>query len=790
MGNKIAHQGLTFAQKKLFTLNFCAMERKLINSVVNGILRNHFDSEENTLRGIALWLCRQMNVSLKDGMENHAASLEDLFVDGEEAAHKIAQNIPREQLRLLEENFALTAETLLLLSYHYGFKPTNLSLPVTEAASRFLFSFLRPHEGSIIYNPFGGDYYAPGRYPQYRFVSPNIDGQVSDFSILYQAARGLGNSTYFTFNPFLNPEGGESVYDSIYIPAMPYGVRIMGFGRKIEENYILNALRLLRGGGRMVVVLPAMALTADSFFELRKTLLDKRILRRVILFPTKALWSNTTLSTVAFVLENSWNENPYFYLHDLSKGSFSTTEESQELFNLVAFNDPAASVTIEYSAPFSTHNVQILPPSASLQRIERPGFKYVRLGELLSPYRKSVELDGTEMVARLSGKDMHLTLPDYMIDIQDVEITPARGRFTRIEEPVLCFHGITQNYVWCIGEKDYPVYCNSDIYTFRISSELISPEYLCFVLGQEDILADIKSRVSGYGIPRITRQALLDVAIPVPDQDRQDLVTQELQRFISDQKTMLAEQQKRSHEADIEDIREDIKDKIHLLGPYNTNVQTGIHRIVKMLQRGDKLEAGTEVYKDSGIELLGFLKSLLVKSEDAGYIMASIGESIFEEAEQPLDAFTFIQEYVARLQSDEEYEGISFEITPIKRPCYMMITERSLRLVLDTIVRNAVLHGFSDAFSGPRKIRFGLDVHPGSGFAVISVANNGLPAAEGFTQSLYEGKFGKCGPTAHSGRGGFFVARAMAYYKGYVIVNTSDKKWPFDVWLHIPISHE
>ena len=764
------------------------MERKLVISVINGILRNHFDSEENTLRGIALWLCRQMNVSVRDDEENGSASLEDLFIDGEEAARKIERNVPRKQLQLLEESFAMTTEVLLFSSVPTWIPSRQPSTPVNKAASRFLFSFICPKNDNVIYNPFGGDYFAPEQHPQYRFISPTLDGHVSDFSVLYQAARGLTNSTYFTFNPFLNPEGGESVYESIYIPAMPYGVRIMGLGRKIEENYILNALRLLREGGRMVVVLPAMSLTADNYFELRKTFLDKRILRRVILL--SSLTPDATVKNVAFILENSRNENPFFYFHDLSKRSLSTNEDAQELTNLVIAHDPDVSAAIEYAAPFSTHNVQILPPSASVQRIERPGFKYVKLGELLSPYRKSVELDGTEMVARLSGKDMHLTLPDYMIDIQDVEITPASGRFTCIEEPVLCFHGITQNYVWCIGEKDYPVYCNSDVYTFRISSELISPEYLCFVLGQEDIKADIKSRVSGYGIPRITRQSLLDVAIPVPDKDRQVLVTQELQRFVSDQKTMLAEQQKRSHEADIEDIREDIKDKIHLLGPYNTNVQTGIHRIVKMLQRGDKLEAGTEVYKDSGIELLGFLKSLLVKSEDAGYIMASIGESIFEEVEQPLDVFTFIQEYVARIQSDEEYEGISFEITPIKRPCYMMITERSLRLVLDTIVRNAVLHGFSDAFSGPRKIRFGLDVHPGSGFAVISVANNGLPAAEGFTQSLYEGKFGKCGPTAHSGRGGFFVARAMAYYKGYVIVNTSDKKWPFDVWLHIPISHE
>lgn len=764
------------------------MERKLIISVINGILRNGYDSGITTLSGIALWLCRQKPRSF-EARGRDVFDYESLFADGEDAAQRIEKNVPEDQLALLKDNYALTAEILLMYSFDNGFRPAAIAFPVSAAASQFLFSFLAPYKEKLVYNPFAGDYYAPARHPDVIFGSPSLDVHTIRFAQLYQMANGRSNSQYYDFNPFLYPGEEKEVYNSIYIPAMPFGMKIPGLGRKMEENYILNVLKQLRPGGKMVFVLPSHSLSSDNYFELRKTLLEKRILRRVLLLGPRAITGRTSMPMVAFVIENTQNDYPFFLLQNLTKLPLTTQEEAQQLYNTVIAKDPDVTVAVEYDTPFKTPNVHIFDPSASAKRIDRPGFKYVKLASLLTPYSNYRELDGTEMVARLSGKDMHLKLPEYMIDIQDVEVAPLTGKFNCINEPIFCFHGITQNYVWCVGEPDYPIYCNSDVYTFRISSNLITPEYLCFVLGQEDLMADIRSRIAGT-VSRIAKQAFLDVEIPVPDRDRQDLITQDLQQYISTKKTMLAEMEKRSHEANIEDIREDINDKVHLLGPYNANIQTGINRVIKMLQRGDSLEADTKVFRDSDIELMGFLKRLLVKSQDAGYIMASIGETIFEEAKRPLDIFTFIQEYVASLQSDDEYEGISFEITPIERPVYLMITDRSLRLVLDTIVRNAVSHGFPDSFTGAKRIKFTIDSTPEASHAVISVANNGMPAAEGFSDNLYVSKFGKCGPTAHSGRGGYFVSKAMDFYKGYVFVNTSNAEWPFDVWLHIPMSNE
>ena len=335
-----------------------------------------------------------------------------------------------------------------------------------------------------------------------------------------------------------------------------------------------------------------------------------------------------------------------------------------------------------------------------------------------------------------------------------------------------------------------PIYCNGDIFTFQINDSQITPEYICFVLAEEDIQADIKSRGEGSFMHRVDRKSFLDIEIPIPDTEQESLFLQEEMRFVSERKTRLAEKEKEAHKESLADITDDIEDKIHLLGPYNFDVQSGINRILKKLQKGEKLDASTHIFKDSDIRLDSYLENLLSKSQSAGYITASIGGSIFQDVDRPTDCFLFLQDYLTYLQADDTYEGIKFNLQPIPSPFPLMITPRSLRLVLDTVVRNAVMHGFSDGFYGEKRIEIAIaeDVIPG--MVVLSIANNGLPAAEGFSEDLYERKFGKCGRTGHTGRGGFFVSNAMHFYKGAVSISTEDEKWPFIVNLHIPVSHE
>ncbi len=766
------------------------MERRVIESIVHNLVRDNRERESIMLDAIALYVCRANRLSIRETFDNKMFDFEALFAQGTYVLESLKHPKYQEKLDILCQNFALTAE--VLLDY------VQIGLPrfyaqqgcVTAGASRFMLDWLLPTAGGAVYNPFGGDPYAPINRKDTFFISDIINQKENRYTQLVLAANGSSNLFCRVNNPLMRPEYEDSNHKFIYIPAMPFGIRIAGMGRKIEENFVLRMLDILEPNGSMVVVLPIHSLSSDLYFEFRKTLIERGYLRMVVLLGPKAVYATTNVKTAIFFIQKSENKTGSLIFANATSVETKSEADYLNLMDKIRFGSAEICLNIRYSDLWESSNLAIRDKSYLEERIYRPGFKFVKLSEILKPYRNSVQVDHEDLLPRLSGKDMHLQLPDYKISFDDLPLEHLQGRFNCITESVFCFHSITQNYLWCESDNEVPVFCNGDIYTFQIKDSRISPEYLCFVLAEEDVQADIKSHTSGSNIPRVSRSSFLEVEIPIPDVDQEVQFLQEEMHFISERKTRLAQTEKEAHKESLEDIKDDIEDKIHLLGPYNFDVQSGINRILRKLQKGDTLDASTRIFKDTDIRLDSYLKNLLSKSQSAGYITASIGGSIFEAVDRPLDSFDFLQEYLAYLNADDAYAGIKFRLMPIPETFLLMITQRALRLTLDTIVRNAVKHGFAESFYGERRIAIRIAKDKLPGMVVISVANNGLPAAEGFSEDVYVRKFGMCGATAHTGRGGFFVSNAMNFYKGFVTINTQDKNWPFIVNLHIKQSHE
>lgn len=766
------------------------MERRVIESIVHNLVRDNREYESILLDAIALYVCRANRKVIRETFDNRMFDFEALFAQGTYVMERLKRQEYQEKLDILCDNFALTAE--VLLDYVQTRLPRFYDQQgcITAGASRFMLDWLYPVNDEVVYNPFGGDPYAPLNLKGALFISDIISQKENRFTQLVLAANGSFNLRPRINNPLMRPESEVSHFKYIYIPALPFGIRIAGMGRKIEENFVLRMLDILKPDGKMAVVLPLHSLSSDLYFELRKTLLEGRYLRAITLFGPKAIYATTNIRTAVFFIEKRRSESDSFVFANATSAETKSVADYLNLIDQISYGSSKLCTRIPFSDVWDSSNLSIRNKSFLNARIDRPGYKYVRLAEILKPYRRSVEVNEEELSARLSGKDMHLQLPDYKISFEDLPLEHLQGRLTCITEGVLCFHSITLNCLWLEGDWDVPVYCNGDIYAFQIEDKRITPEYLCFALAEEDVQADIKSCLSGSIIPRVSKSSFRDVEIPIPDEVEDYRFLQEEMLFISERKTRLAQTEKEAHKDSIEDIKDDIEDKIHLLGPYNFNVQAGLNRILKKLQKGETLDASTRVFLDADIRLDNYIENLLSKSQSVGYITASIGGSIFEEVDRPLDGFTFLQKYLSYLESDDSYDGIRFRLMPIPQPFSLMITERSLRLVLDSIIRNAVMHGFPNTFEGEKCVAIRIAEADQPGMAIVSVANNGQPAAEGFSEDLYERKFGKCGRTGHTGRGGYFVGNAMRFYKGFVTISTQDNNWPFIVNLHIPTSYE
>lgn len=768
------------------------MDRRLIENVV---WRAHKESNApypTILDAIALYVCRanadKIAKNLANSIGTESFDYEDLFNDGAFYIEHLQRTVGKEKMELLCTYFPETAAVLLNERARLS-KETGV-LSIGEGASRLMLELLKAEDASHVFVPFGGDAYAPIVDKKCFFHIEALNQPATRFARLVVLANGPANYSISYTDPLYDTYEGRPKIKYIYVPAMPFGIRGTGLGRKTEEHFVLNLVNLLEDYGRMVIALPASSLSSDAYFELRKHLVEKKYLRKVVVLGS-GLYEAAAIRTAIFVIEKHTADGDALDLVNAEGIILKNDASFLNLKDKIVFNASDICYSLQFSQIWNSSNLSIRAIPDASARIGRSGFKYVKLSEILKPYTNIVEVSMEDLVPKVSGKDMHISLPQYQIDIQDVGLEHLQGRFNCITENVFCFQPTTLNHVWCEGEQDLPIFCNQNIYTFTLKDPLITPEYLSFALAEEDIQTELKSLLVGSEISRISKRDFLNIEIPYPDKDRKDLTLQEIERFVSDRKTRLSAQSQESQRATIEDIKDDIEDKIHLMGPYNLDIQSGLNRVLKKLENGETLDANTKIFKKSDITLADYLRQLVTKSLSAGYITASIGGNIFEPVDRPLDSFIYLQEYVAYLQADSAYKGISFSLGPIAAPYALMITARTMNLVLDTIVRNAVMHGFSDSFYGDKRIWINITKDTASGEAIISVANNGLPADEAFSEDLYVSKFGKCGETQHTGRGGYFVSNAMKFYKGRVSVDTTtNKEWPFIVKLHIPMSHE
>lgn len=761
------------------------MDFRSVTSLVNEILSVSKYSKLDTMDGIALLICWHHGESFRSNFSD--GSFSELYSSGEWAYHFLINTLTEEQRKLIYNNWEVVAEILFNM---YILEKDIIT--VSEPASVLMTHLLNVETDDYfpsdpIHNPFGGDLYVAMNHEDWYIRVEDSSQNNLRFYELYLIAKGRKSCfEYYQKNPF-NKENPDQTYKYMYIPGIPIGIK--QYGSKYAEEYVIKALGHLEEGGRMIVALPSDSLWSDDYYELREELINSQKLKYVISFRPGSYFASSGIAMTAYVIDNNVIKERSFAYVDLTKVSLTDQNARQSVAHRIEDGDTTLVTNISFDSILGSQDYSLRTSIGDAAHKERIGVKYIKLREVLTPYKKTDVLDGTDMVPRLSGKDMHLTLPEFEIDVKEIGLAALNGRFNRIDEPVFCFHSITRNYVWFLGAQDFSSYCNNDIFLFRLASDIITPEYLCFILSEDDVVADIQSRVTGV-IPRISRENLLDVLIPVPDDSSQEVSLQRIASYISELKSKLFKTSKKVTEETIEDIRDDIEDKKHLLGSYNSEIQTGLNRIVKKLRDGVVYDAHTKVFNESNIEIADFLAGLVSKSVTLGFITASIGGNIFEPVNKPLNTDLFFRDYKNDLDSDDCFRDIDVLIE-IKEPnTFIMIDHKALRLILDTITNNAIMHGFSDPFYGQKCLKISLEQEPLKGVAILTVANNGNPVAEEFNDKLYASKFGKCGPTAHSGRGGNFIHKAMKYYKGEYSINTTDKDWPFIISLYIPFSHE
>ena len=143
----------------------------------------------------------------------------------------------------------------------------------------------------------------------------------------------------------------------------------------------------------------------------------------------------------------------------------------------------------------------------------------VKLKDIAELY-SGVYLKGSPMgkIACLQVKDLLMSFPDTTATY--IEYVPKLENYL-LKKGDLLFAGKGTTYLCVVFDFNFPAVPSTTLYSIKLRSDIISPEYLCWYLNHPSVVAAIKTAQAGTGTPIIHKPTLENLEIIVPDHDTQ-----------------------------------------------------------------------------------------------------------------------------------------------------------------------------------------------------------------------------------------------------------------------------
>ena len=129
----------------------------------------------------------------------------------------------------------------------------------------------------------------------------------------------------------------------------------------------------------------------------------------------------------------------------------------------------------------------------------------------------------TGEIACLQVKDLLMPSPESTAS--RIEYTDKLDNYM-LKKGDLIFAGKGTTYLCKVFNLDIPAVPSTTLYSIRLRSSIVSPEYLCWYLNHPRVVASIKTAQAGSGTPLIHKPTLENLEIIVPDQETQRLIVE------------------------------------------------------------------------------------------------------------------------------------------------------------------------------------------------------------------------------------------------------------------------
>lgn len=126
-------------------------------------------------------------------------------------------------------------------------------------------------------------------------------------------------------------------------------------------------------------------------------------------------------------------------------------------------------------------------------------------------------------IACLQIKDLQMSSPETTA--MRIEYAHKLDSYM-LKKGDLLFAGKGTTYLCKVFNLDIPAVPSTTLYSIRLHSSIVSPDYLCWYLNHPRVVASIKTAQAGSGTPLIHKPTLENLEIIVPDQETQRMIVE------------------------------------------------------------------------------------------------------------------------------------------------------------------------------------------------------------------------------------------------------------------------
>ena len=150
--------------------------------------------------------------------------------------------------------------------------------------------------------------------------------------------------------------------------------------------------------------------------------------------------------------------------------------------------------------------------------------KKVRL-QSIAELTSGVYLKGSPAgkISYLQVKDLLMLSPETTAT--RIEYIPKLDNYL-LKKGDLLFAGKGTTYLCKVFDLNIPAVLSTTLYSIRLRSNLISPEYLCWYLNHPSVVAAVKTSQAGTGTPLIHKPTLENLEIIIPDHETQQRIVE------------------------------------------------------------------------------------------------------------------------------------------------------------------------------------------------------------------------------------------------------------------------